>query len=154
MNLISKVFLLITPAILFVSCAKEESRDSSVPYARVDININLILQHEFYNPLHSKKYYANSDGILYAGYAGVLAISNQDASWIYAYDLCCPYEAPLKNEIEISGSLRAKCPKCGSVYNLMNGGRAESGPAKDNEATARLRNYSVVKSSDSYRIYN
>jgi len=130
------------------SCAKEEERSSEVPASRVEIDINTIIDHQFSNAYHHKEYYPNKDA-MYAGYVGIIAISNENASWIYAYDLCCPYEAPMKNELKMDGSTIIKCPKCGSRYNLMDKGRVLSGPA-----TEKLREYMVLKDGSFYRIRN
>lgn len=154
MKIYSRLLWLAFISVVLVSCAKEETYTSRVPNATVDIEINLLLEHNFNNALYVKKYYSGQNGIAYAGYAGVMAITNEDASWLYAYDLCCPYEAPEKNEVQMSGSLKAKCPRCGSVFDLMNGGRAESGPATQIEEARRLKNYSVLRNTNYYRIYN
>lgn len=142
--------LLITIISLLSACAKEESRNSTVPTKLVEININITLEHQFQNPFYTKKYYNNTGTVKYAGYAGVLAISNAEASWIYAYDLCCPHEAPLVNEIEVISALQAQCPKCKSIYQIADGtGRATSGPSKE-----RLHSYRVIKDGSFFRIRN
>ena len=141
---------IITVISLLSACAKEESQNSTVPTKLVEININITLEHQFQNPFYSKKYYNNTGTVKYAGYGGVLAISNAEASWIYAYDLCCPHEAPLINEIEVISSLQAQCPKCKSIYQIADGtGRVTSGPS-----TERLRSYRVMKDGSFFRIRN
>lgn len=149
----TKTFQYITVLItivIFSSCAKEESRDSTIPTRQVLIDINIILENKFQNPFYSKPYYNNTGTVKYAGYAGVLAISNAEASWIYAYDLCCPHEAPLIDEIEVISSLQAQCPKCKTVYQIADGtGKATSGPG-----TERLKSYRVMKDGSFFRIRN
>ena len=141
---------IITVISLLSACAKEESQNSTVPTKLVEININITLEHQFQNPFYSKKYYNNTGTVKYAGYGGVLAISNAEASWIYAYDLCCPHEAPLINEIEVISSLQAQCPKCKSIYQIADGtGRVTSGPS-----TERLRSYRIMKDGSFFRIRN
>lgn len=141
---------IITVISLLSACAKEERQNSTVPTKLVEININITLEHQFQNPFYSKKYYNNTGTVKYAGYGGVLAISNAEASWIYAYDLCCPHEAPLINEIEVISSLQAQCPKCKSIYQIADGtGRVTSGPS-----TERLRSYRVMKDGSFFRIRN
>lgn len=141
---------IITVISLLSACAKEEGRDSTIPTRLVEVNINITLEHQFQNPFYSKKYYNNTGTVKYAGYGGVLAISNAEASWIYAYDLCCPHEAPLINEIEVISSLQAQCPKCKSIYQIADGtGRVTSGPS-----TERLRSYRVMKDGSFFRIRN
>lgn len=141
---------IITVISLLSACAKEESQNSTVPTKLVEININITLEHQFQNPFYSKKYYNNTGTVKYAGYGGVLAISNAEVSWIYAYDLCCPHEAPLINEIEVISSLQAQCPKCKSIYQIADGtGRVTSGPS-----TERLRSYRIMKDGSFFRIRN
>lgn len=136
--------------ILLWGCAKEEDGNNNVPVKQVEININILLENQFNNPFHSKRYYNNTNGVIFAGYAGVLAISNVDASWIYAYDLCCPYEAPQINQITVISSLQAQCPKCKSVYQIGDGtGKPTSGPSSQ-----RLRAYRVIKDGSFFRIRN
>lgn len=155
MNSIAKIsFIAIILFLTVSSCAKDETVNSSIPYAKVDIKINLILDNVFDNALQYKKYYPNKDGYAYVGYMGVVAISNAIPDNIYAYDLCCPYEAPRKVEIGIESAFKAKCPKCGSIFLLQNGGVAESGPAKESVETRRLKNYLVSKGDNYYRIFN
>lgn len=145
-----KYIFIITIITVLSACAKEESRDSTIPTKLVEININITLEHQFQNPFYSRKYYNNTGTVKYAGYAGVLAISNAEASWIYAYDLCCPHEAPLINEIQVISALQAQCPKCKSIYQIADGtGRVTSGPS-----TERLRSYRVMKDGSFFRIRN
>lgn len=153
MILIKKLLLAIflTFILFLYSCAKEESELSSVPDRRVEININTRIDNNFDNPFTSKKYYSGTNGILYAGYGGVLIISNADASWLYAYDLCCPKEVPFINELKVMDNLiQAKCPKCGSVYNIGNGtGKVESKPSEEG-----LKKYAVFKDGIYFRVRN
>lgn len=133
---------------LIVGCAKEEDRSSSIPSALVQIDIQTQLENEFANPYTTKVY--NQAGS--TGYGGVLVISNADASYLYAFDRCCPYEAPEKNIVEKINSLQVKCPKCGTIYNIANGtGRVESGSGPGAE---KLKAYSVYKDGYYYRIRN
>lgn len=134
-----------------VSCAKEESQATNIPYRRVEININTKIEHDFDNSFYSKKYYPNKGTVFYGGYVGVLVISNADASRLFAYELCCPNEAPEKNELQLTKSgIKLKCPKCKSEFNLADGrGKVESGPA-----TQGLKRYSVIREGDLYRIRN
>ncbi|MEN9918796.1 MAG: hypothetical protein RL662_1232 [Bacteroidota bacterium] len=145
------LFFLSSLFILVSGCVKEEDTTSKVPYARVEIDINTTIENKFDNPYHHQKYYQNQAGVRYAGYGGVIVTSNADASWLYAYDLCCPYEAPLKNELEVVGvGLKLRCPNCKSEYAIDNGtGRVVSGVA-----TERLKRYIVLKDGSFYRIRN
>lgn len=134
--------------ILFVSCGKEESQTSKIPYAQVKIDIQTQLEHEFNNPYYKKIY--TTPGI--SGFGGVIVTSNATGQQLYAYDLCCPYEAPQINVLQVKNDLEVQCPKCKSIYNITddyNRGRVVSGPG-----TERLRIYRVFKEGYYYRVRN
>ncbi len=143
------IFIIVAISLLS-ACAKEESKESTIPIRRVEVDINILLDNKFLNPYHVEKYYNNTGTVIYAGYAGVLAISSIEKN-IYAYDLCCPYEAPLINEIQIlKNQIQAQCPKCKSIYQMEDGtGRVVSGPS-----TERLRSYRVFKDDSFFRVRN
>lgn len=144
---IQYIFIIIA-FFLLSACAKEENRDSSIPYAKVEINIETKIENEFDNPFHFK-IYPN------AGYGGVVAISSNLLDFsvmnIFAYDMCCPYESPIKNQIQVLGNrLHAQCPKCKTVYDIAEGtGKAISGPG-----TERLKSYRVIKQNSRFEIRN
>lgn len=145
-----KKLLYIIPSVIFglLSCAKEENINSSIPFALVEIDIQTQIENKFNESYYSKTYTQKG----YSGYGGVIAISNADASYIYAFDMCCPYESPDKNIVDKvkSNPLQVQCPKCGTVYNIANGtGRVESGPG-----TERLKSYRVIRDGYYYRIRN
>jgi len=158
MKNIKQILFYCFAALFFLSsCGKEEREDNMIPNSPVEININFKNEPQFDNPYHYKKYYTGKDNIKSAGYVGVLAISliNPMNGGIYvaAYDLCCPFEAPAKNELQVvESSWTMKCPKCGSHYSLIDGGRAVSGVASD--YAKRLRAYPVYKDDPFYRIRN
>ena len=133
--------------IFFGSCADEETQTTSIPYAAVKIDIQTQIEHDFNNPYFYKIY--KDVGV--SGYAGVIAISNSDASAIHAFDLCCPHEAPNKNVVTVKeNSLEVECPKCKSVYYIADGtGRVVSGVS-----TERLKSYRIIRDGYYYRIRN
>ncbi|MDR2622262.1 MAG: hypothetical protein LBC48_06730 [Dysgonamonadaceae bacterium] len=65
------------------------------------------------------------------GYGGLLVVNGigEDVVNIYAYDLACPNEANrdilvVPENISKAGiptAITAKCPKCGAVYNIVDG---------------------------------
>lgn len=143
--------------ITLASCAKEESRENSIPYAAVEIDINYKNEYQFDNPYYYKQYYPGKDNIKSAGYVGVFAISLinplNGSIYVAAFDLCCPYEAPARNELQlVKSSWTLKCPKCGSHYSLIDAGRAVSGVASDD--SKKLKMYGVYKDEVFYRIRN
>ncbi|MDE6377323.1 MAG: hypothetical protein K2K72_01100 [Duncaniella sp.] len=82
-------------------------------------------------------------GVDATGYGGLLLVTDALGNPV-AYDLACPYEARPEVRIEVpEGELFARCPKCGSTYDIFtNHGNPRSGPAADRHYG--LRRYSVV----------
>lgn len=110
----------------------------------------------------------NSIEFLNQGYKGngiILSCSNPDPSapQFYAYDATCPYEkdysgviilTPVKNYSSppytiFSSGFIGTCNKCGSTFNLMNGGQVTGGPA-----THFLENYNVLSGNGTITITN
>lgn len=141
-NQLKRIIVLFVLLIVW-GCAKEEDLTTTVPYASVNIVINTISDNAFETPYHHKLY--NNEG-----YAGVIVISNTDASMLYAFDLCCPYEAPSKNKLNVKNAIQLECPSCKTVYNLDDGlGRPDSGPGNK-----RLKRYYGSKDGKTYRFRN
>jgi len=82
------------------------------------------------------------------GYSGVVVVRAYDSK-LYAFDLCCPYEAQKDIVLNSDGCYFVSCPVCGSQFEIGNGsGRVSKGPASQ-----PLKNYKVYTSSlDQYRI--
>lgn len=76
------------------------------------------------------------------GFGGVMLVSDVNGD-PRAYDLACPYEAKRDIRIIFDRDLqRARCPKCGSVYDIFtNYGYPFSGPAA--EEGYALQRYNV-----------
>ncbi len=125
---------------LFFSCVNEDDGSSSIPYASVDIDIQTQIENEFNIPLHYGIYPKQ-------GHSGVIVITNETATWLYAYDLCCPYD--MNTTVIASNEISVECPKCKSTYDLLSGGRVSSGPS-----TERLKSYPVYKEGNFYRVRN
>lgn len=89
------------------------------------------------------------------GYGGVLLISGLD---VYtgltdnplAYDLSCPVERSPEIRVEVNtDTYMAKCPVCGSVYNVtMGGGGPVSGPAATGKYKYGLRRYNCYPTGE------
>jgi nitrite reductase/ring-hydroxylating ferredoxin subunit len=88
------------------------------------------------------------------GFGGLLVVNGigTEVVNIYAYDLACPNEAvrnvsviPEKtSETGIPAAITAKCPKCGAVFNIIDGyGTPQSG------SKYYLRAYRVMKTMNS-----
>lgn len=94
----------------------------------------------------------NTEKARYArlGFAGI-AIGNSTFNGYCAFDLACPVEGNMKTVVELKadGFGKAVCPKCGSVYNLNNGGVPEEGVSEE-----RLKPYAVSHVGDNLSISN
>lgn len=77
------------------------------------------------------------------GYGGLLLVADVLGD-LLAYDLACPYEALPDVRISVpEGETFARCPKCGSTYDIyINHGNPLSGPAQ--ERGYALQRYSIV----------
>ena len=145
--MLRKIFYIIPLiTVTLLGCAKEENLSSKIPFALVQIDIQTQVENNFNNPYYSKTYTEAGT----SGYAGVIAIANESASYIYAFDLCCPYEAPEKNIVNKINSIQVQCPKCGTIYNISNG----TGNVQSGVGTEKLKAYRVIKDGYYYRIRN
>ena len=72
------------------------------------------------------------------GLGGLLVVSSGEPLigtsfyHLFAYDLACPHERDPKVKIVPNSKGKAKCPKCGSIYDIFNGGFVQSGISKNN----------------------
>jgi Rieske Fe-S protein len=104
--------------ILFASCAKTDTTDSSSSVPKVTVNVTININSSTYSSL------ATIGGVAYltnVGYRGIMLYRLSNSSFM-AYDRTCTYDLPDAGGIvyaENNGT--AICPDCGSVYNLNNG---------------------------------
>ncbi|GHT11919.1 hypothetical protein FACS189415_0100 [Bacteroidia bacterium] len=157
-----KILSLIVFVCLAFSC--DETIYSTIPYAPVNLLLNLDFAD---NKLNANLAYEEvtqariaSDRI---GFGGILVINGMGVEPLnlFAYDLACPVEAQRNIKIkpdntsapgaEIPMAMTATCPKCGAVYNIVNGyGTPQSG------TKLFLKTYKVVSESGGrqYRVIN
>ncbi|MGL4992620.1 MAG: hypothetical protein ACRC6R_00575 [Bacteroidales bacterium] len=118
-------FLIILLAQLITSCAKTETI-SRIPDARVALQLN-VDYHNLMEPLTGKSV-TSLNGLnanSYLGYGGILVYYGfaLDGGYNhYAFDLSCPVEVDPKVRVSIFESVKARCAKCGSVYDIQYGG--------------------------------
>ncbi len=160
----SVLFLLLS--ILLLTCEENTPR-SNIPYAPVSFTLQLDSYDNILNNPLTYKVYTETDQRLPTdrfGYSGLLVVTSANGDAIYAYDLCCPYEADKSIKVFPRNDGRSECKNCGSVFITIYGNRIaglgmiglgspESGPA----ATSRLslRSYSVTPLQfGEYRIFN
>ena len=137
-----------------------EKHQNPIPNWEVNLTINLEMQDFDLNPVYSYKEFFPTPGrpeMERYGFGGLLVVHGpygvNDLD-IFAYARACPYEALPEvrvRMVETDMGLRAECPDCGSVYEVMNGlGNPVSGPSKH-----YLRQYKVIPTGQSsFLIYN
>ncbi|MCP9610848.1 hypothetical protein [Coprobacter tertius] len=149
--------------LIFSSCDKNDY--NRIPTTPVHISIdaarwNIYGVHAFPDHRNFIKSQQVPTGFQYSvssstGFGGVLLLSNYEGQPL-AFDLSCPVESRANVRIEVDvDKLYAKCPVCGSTYEIFNG----SGSPLSGEARKRkyfLRKYVVYGSptSGSYVISN
>jgi len=131
-------YIFLTGLIFIASaCGKEEDKYALPGYVNFKVNVN-IQDAELKTPANFKQFTQPRLGGESVGFSGLLVVCGampvtSGIYQLYAYDLCCRYEN--KREIKIvpeADGATAKCPKCGSVYNIFNGvGNVVSGPSEN-----------------------
>ena len=121
--------------LLAASCGKVDV--SNVPYARVYLELDLSFKDKDLVGALNFKEFTSAAGQNYGtqlGYSGVLVVCGFDSSGntqYYAYDLCCPHEAERNTTVQADNTGWAKCPKCGTKYEIAYGsGTPSEGPSK------------------------
>jgi uncharacterized Zn-finger protein len=124
---------------LLAACGKEEDRYALPGYVNFMVNVN-IQDTELKTPTNFKQFTHPRLGGESVGFSGLLIVcsavhvSGTSFHHLYVYDLGCRHEN--RREVRVvpeSGGTTAKCPECGSVYNIFNGaGNVVSGPSKNN----------------------
>lgn len=123
------------------ACNNNINLQHPVPHAPVDCTINImrdapaldVLGNSFVitRPLTTNQY---------IGYAGLVIVHGLDDTF-YAFDLCCPHEHTRNIRVE-SSMISAKCPKCGSTFDIGFGtGAVSAGPS-----AFPLKRYRVTQS--------
>ena len=130
-------FLLVLCLLVMAAC--EKAPINPIPYARVYLELNVMFQDKDLNGLFTYKSFTiprtASD---YLGFGGILVTHGLSDEY-FAYDLACPNEVSPAIRIEVTADgLNAKCPKCGSVYDIMGGGARISGPSPYNLKRYRI----------------
>jgi nitrite reductase/ring-hydroxylating ferredoxin subunit len=130
-------FLLILFLAFCPAC--KDDFNSSIPYARVNLNISITNNNGLTVPANPV-YFSG-------GFAGIIVIYT---GFSYAaYDAACPYNVDFNCRFEDDGDVIATCPCCGSQYNLLSDGDVIKGPSAE-----RLKQYEVNQSGDRLYITN
>ncbi|MDR2791542.1 MAG: (2Fe-2S)-binding protein [Tannerellaceae bacterium] len=131
------------PAFLLLSCLPQE--EIRLPYAPVNLTVNLAYLDKDLVPFYSFKIFRPGDRLLAGdrvGFGGLLVFNNNGN--YQAYDIACPVEVSAKTVVTPSeeGSLFVTCPTCGTRYSLIDGGIPVEGTG-----TYRLQPYNVFQKS-------
>jgi len=164
MDRLKPLFIIKTTAVLILlimvlGCGKNQN--AFLPNVQVNISLTSY-------ELNFIEISGNSIEFLNQGYNGngvIISCSNPDPNQpqYYAYDATCPYETDhtgvvvltaVKNYASppytiFSSGFMGTCNKCGSTFNLMNGGQVTGGPAAH-----FLENYNVLSGNGSITITN
>lgn len=151
-----KRFLFLLLPLFIVSCDKKYV--SSIPDFPVSLELDLNFEDKDLITQQSYKTFTTSninplkDRVGFGGvlvYHGLNSIATTDA--YYAFDLACPYEATRSTIIEVDNDgIFARCPKCKTKYELLNGiGNPVEGP-NDKE---QLKKYTVNYIESTKKIY-
>lgn len=134
---------------IFVFCLISvgcENENHNAFYARVDFRVNIdALDYDLNGALNTKTFTSRRPGSPHVGLGGLLVVRSPllrdgytNLLDLYAYDLACPHEANANIRVTPDKNGKAKCEKCGSVFNIIGSGNVESGPSKN-----RLVSYPV-----------
>ncbi len=156
MNNIKYILLLLT--VVLTAC-NNVVENTNIPYSRVSFLIDvsptgadkelregLMGNCKVYN---GKSPAVLSPGIGAYGYSGVVVTRATDDK-LYAFDMCCPYEAKKDIVLKADGFFM-NCPVCGSQFSIGNG----SGYVNKGPAAQPLKTYHVYRSSgDRWSVVN
>ena len=154
---IAEITVALVLILTVIGCSKNQN--AFLP----NVQVNISLTPYEYNFIDIS---GNSIEFLKQGYKGngvILSCADAILPQFYAYDATCPYEADYSGVILLSpdknytspantifnSGFTGTCNKCGSTFNLMNGGQVIKGPA-----THFLENYYVLTGSGSITITN
>lgn len=114
---------------LVFSCNKVNV--SNIPYARVYLTLDLRFQDkDLVGLLNYKEITTPRNAGDMIGFSGVLVVCGYNNIY-YAFDLCCPHEAKRDVKVVADNTGYAKCPKCGTSYEIGYGtGTPSNGPSE------------------------
>lgn len=159
MTSVSKIRLFlftIVLAIIFTSCNK---KNDVIPDVYVDFTLNLNdPQFVNLNAMGGSVTVSSSTnnwGIGAQGFDSNGIIIHAGAEEFFAYDRTCPHDysvngLSVKVNIDVSNSLLALCPKCGTTYALSAGGT----PLSSGVGRYPLKNYRTSFNGTSVRVWN
>jgi nitrite reductase/ring-hydroxylating ferredoxin subunit len=140
--------------LLFATLSCDDEYYSSIPSNPVYISLDLNFRDKDLNQaLATAVFTSPRDAADRLGFGGVLVVNGfgEDVINLYAYDLACPEEA--RSDVRVAPDntgLKAKCPKCGAVFEIAYGNGNPVSGSKN-----YLRTYKVAKTGDKlFKVYN
>ena len=139
MKLLKYLLPVVALSLFMLACGKEEE-NNIIPAYKVNFRVNVSsLDRDLAVPTNYKTFTSPRLAEEYVGYSGLLVVcsatllqGSSNLYELYAYDLCCTHEKDQNIRVQPQSDGTAKCPKCGSVYNILNGvGNVQSGPSKN-----------------------
>lgn len=130
-------------SIVLQGCGKTESI-SRIPESRVSLQLN-IDYHRLTEPLTGRSF-TSVNGLTantFLGFGGVLVyygLALDGGFHHHAYDLACPVEVDRTVRVSIFESVKARCAKCGSTFDIQYGGGVPIGGVAQREGYF-LRSY-------------
>ena len=126
--------------LLFLTNCGDETVENTIPQRPVNFRMDVSpvgADRELATPTAHKTFAQPRLAGEYVGFSGLLIytspnmIPNTNYYNLYAFDLCCPYEQDQLTKVSMQGDGTAKCGRCGSTYDVINGtGMRLSGPSK------------------------
>ncbi len=142
--------------LMALSFACDTEYFSQIPQMPVLLNINLSTTDITLVPVTSSKSFTAPRTVSErVGYGGILVYHGTEGGTdkFFAYDLACPVEVKSDVRVVVENTLFAKCPVCGSVFEIYSGfGNPTSGPALQKNFS--LRKYTSRQSDNEIFIYN
>lgn len=152
--------------VISISC-EDQIPHNNIPNASVSFTLMLNSRDNILNNWLAYKTFTEKDRRFDSdrfGFGGLLVVTDNTGSSIYAYDLSCPYEGKKNIVVIPTSDGKATCSGCQSVYVTIYGrsvpgrgmvgfGNAESGPAAKEKIS--LKSYSVKPLQyGEFRIFN
>lgn len=154
MKALYKILGLSVWLLLAVGCGKEEV-EYVVPASPVNFKVNVNVQDVTLKiPSNMSLFTAPRLEGEYVGYSGLLVVCSANPITgniynLFVYDLCCTNEKQQAVKVEKYTDGKVRCPKCGSVYNVLDGlGNPVSGPSQEN-----LQRYTARYSSSEAGVF-
>lgn len=162
-----KYFLsLVLLLFIFFSC-DDQIPHNNIPNAPVNFTLMLNSRDNILKNWLAHKTFTEKDRRLDSdrfGYGGLLVVTDNTGSSIFAYDLSCPYEGKKNILVTPKDDGKAECEECGSVYTTIYGssipgrgmvglGNAVYGPAAKEKISLKPYNVMLLH-QDEFRVYH